>query len=130
MTINFNHTTVWARDSEASATFLSQILGLPAPQRWGPFLVVKTGNDINVDFMNTDGEITPQHYAFLVSEPEFDEIFGRVRERSLPYASPPREVSNESKVGRPQIGLIQNRRRHRGLPPRLRSNAFATAQAE
>jgi hypothetical protein len=30
--------------------------------------------------MNADGEITPQHYAFLVSDPEFDQIFDRVRE--------------------------------------------------
>ena len=44
MAIKFNHTIVWARDSEASATFLSQILGLPAPRRWGPFLVVTTDN--------------------------------------------------------------------------------------
>ena len=84
MAIDFNHTSVWSRDSEASATFLAQILGLPTPKRWGPFLVVKTDNGTNVDFMNADGEISPQHYAFLVSETEFGEIVGRVRERSLP----------------------------------------------
>ena len=89
MAIDFNHTIVWARDSEASATFLSQILGLPTPRRWGPFLVVTTANGTNLDFMNADGEITPQHYAFLVSESEFDEIFDRVRERSLSYWADP-----------------------------------------
>jgi hypothetical protein len=47
MAIDFNHTIVWARDSEESATFLSQILGLPAPKRWGPFLVVTTANGTN-----------------------------------------------------------------------------------
>ena len=92
MAIKFNHTIVWARDSEASATFLSQILGLPAPRRWGPFLVVTTDNGTNLDFMNADGEITPQHYAFLVSELEFDKIFGRVRERSLPYWADPAQT--------------------------------------
>ena len=88
----FNHTIVWARDSEASATFLAQILGLPAPARWGPFLVVATHNGVNVDFMNADGEITPQHYAFLVTESEFDEIFDRVHERSLPYWADPSQT--------------------------------------
>ena len=92
MAINFNHTIVWARDSEASATFLAQILGLPAPKRWGPFLVVKTDNGTNLDFMNADGEITSQHYAFLVSESEFDEIFGRVCDRSLPYWADPAQT--------------------------------------
>jgi hypothetical protein len=47
--------------------------------------VVTADNGANIDFMNADGEITPQHYAFLVSESEFDEIFGRIRERTLPY---------------------------------------------
>ena len=92
MAIDFNHTIVWAKDSEASATFLAEILGLPAPKRWGPFLVVTTGNGVNVDFMNAAGEIAPQHYAFLVSESEFDEIFGRVRERSLPYWADPAQT--------------------------------------
>ena len=89
MAIDFNHTIVWVRDSEASATFLSEILGLPVPRRWGPFLVVTTANGANLDFMNANGEIAPQHYAFLVSEPEFDQIFDRVRERPLPYWADP-----------------------------------------
>jgi catechol 2,3-dioxygenase-like lactoylglutathione lyase family enzyme len=92
MAIDFNHTIVWARDSEESATFLSQILGLPAPKRWGPFLVVTTANGTNLDFMNADGEISPQHYAFLVSESEFDQIFDRVRERSLSYWADPAQA--------------------------------------
>jgi catechol 2,3-dioxygenase-like lactoylglutathione lyase family enzyme len=92
MAINFNHTIVWARDNEASARFLAQILGLPAPKRLGPFMVVMTDNGANIDFMNADGEIAPQHYAFLVSESEFDEIFGRVRERSLPYWADPAQT--------------------------------------
>ena len=89
MSINFNHTIVYAHDSEASATFLAEILGLPAPKKWGPFQVVTTDNGANIDFMDADGEITSQHYAFLVSESDFDEIFGRVRDRSLTYWADP-----------------------------------------
>ena len=106
MTINFNHTIVWARDSEASARFLTEILGLAAPRRWGPFLVVTTENDTNLDFMNADDEINPQHYAFLVSESEFDEIFARVRERSLPYWADP---------ARAQVGEINHHDGGRGF---------------
>jgi catechol 2,3-dioxygenase-like lactoylglutathione lyase family enzyme len=51
--------------------------------------VVTTDNGANIDFMDAEGEITPQHYAFLVSEPEFDEIFGRIRERALAYWADP-----------------------------------------
>ena len=42
MTIQFNHTILYAHDSEASAKFLGEMLGLPAPVKWGPFVVVKT----------------------------------------------------------------------------------------
>jgi catechol 2,3-dioxygenase-like lactoylglutathione lyase family enzyme len=89
MTVEFNHTIVWSRDSSASATFLADILGLPAPKQWGPFQVVVTGNGVNIDFLDKDGEISPQHYAFLVSEEEFDQIFGRVKDRGLSFWADP-----------------------------------------
>jgi len=89
MAIDFNHTILSARDSEASAKFLAEMLGLPAPRHWGPFQMVTTENGTNLDYTHTDSEITPQHYAFLVSESEFDEIFGRIRERNLPYWADP-----------------------------------------
>ncbi len=88
MAIQFNHTILSARDSRASAKFLAEMLGLPAPVHWGPFEVVATANGANLDYMDTD-EVTPQHYAFLVSDAEFDEIFGRISERKLPYWADP-----------------------------------------
>jgi hypothetical protein len=63
MAVKFNHTIVSSGDKVASATFLAGMLGLSAPTRWGPFEVVRTANDANIDFMDVDGEITPQHYA-------------------------------------------------------------------
>ena len=86
MAINFNHTILSARDSKASADFLSEMLGLPAPRRWGPFHVVTADNDANLDYMDTQGEIVSQHYAFLVDDSEFDAIFIRIRQRNLPYS--------------------------------------------
>ena len=58
--------------------------------------MVTTDNGANIDFMDTDESITPQHYAFLVSESEFDEIFGRIRDRKLTYwADPGQTKANE-----------------------------------
>jgi extradiol dioxygenase family protein len=85
MTIQFNHTIVPAYDSNLSATFLAEILGLPAPVTFGPFMVVKTHNDVNLDFTTTTKDIQPRHYAFLVSESEFDEIFSRVNNKNLTF---------------------------------------------
>lgn len=95
MAVEFNHTIVWARDSQTSAAFLAEVLGLSAPKRWGPFVVVAADNCTNIDFMDADGEITPQHYAFLVSESEFDDIFGRIRERTLAYWSDPAQTQRD-----------------------------------
>ena len=58
MAIDFNHTIVSARDSKASAESLAEMLGLPAPRKWGPFQMVTTENGANIDFKNTEGDIT------------------------------------------------------------------------
>ena len=90
MTAKLNHTIVHARDKSASAAFLSEILGLPAPVPFGPFLGVETGNEVTLDFLDADeSEFIVEHYAFLVSEGEFDEIFGRIKERKLAYWADP-----------------------------------------
>ena len=46
---------------------------------FGPFVVVEVYNGVSLDFLEGEGA-TPQHYAFLVGEAEFDEIFGRIRD--------------------------------------------------
>lgn len=89
MTVELNHTIVAARDKRAAATFLADLLGLPAPAPFGPFYVVPLGNGVSLDFMDTSGDIRPQHYAFLVSEAEFDAIFGRIQAQNLPYWADP-----------------------------------------
>lgn len=89
MAVRLNHTIVSAHDEEASARFLADILGLRSPVPFGPFMMVETDNGVSLDFMNSGGEITPQHYAFLISEDEFDEIFARIQTRELPYWADP-----------------------------------------
>jgi catechol 2,3-dioxygenase-like lactoylglutathione lyase family enzyme len=89
MAVQMNHTIVRVRDKQESATFLAEILGLPRPTSYGPFLVVQTANDVSLDFADDQGAPNPQHYAFLVSESEFDEIFGRITERGLDYWADP-----------------------------------------
>jgi catechol 2,3-dioxygenase-like lactoylglutathione lyase family enzyme len=89
VTIQLNHTIVSARDKRESATFLAEILGLADPTPFGPFLVVQLDNGVSLDFADRDGPIEPQHYAFLVDEPVFDEIFNRIRARALPYWADP-----------------------------------------
>ncbi len=91
MAVRLNHTIVRSLDRRAAAEFYSEVLGLPAPVSFGPFLCVTVANEVNLDFLDVDPgtEITMQHYAFLVSEPEFDLIFGRVKARGLKHWADP-----------------------------------------
>jgi catechol 2,3-dioxygenase-like lactoylglutathione lyase family enzyme len=106
MPVHLNHTIVSARDNQAAAEFMTEVLGLAAPTHFGPFVVVEADNGVSLDFIQTTGDITPQHYAFLISEPEFDEIFGRIEERGLDYWADP---------GRSQPGRINRNDGGRGV---------------
>jgi hypothetical protein len=95
-TVRLNHTIIAAHDKIIAAKFLTEILDLPPPSLLGPFAVVRLSDDLSLDYMDTEGEITSQHYAFLVSEVEFDEIFERILKRRLSYwADPGRHEHNQ-----------------------------------
>ena len=106
VSVQLNHTIVSCRDQQRSAAFLTGIHGLPAATRIAHFLVVEADNGVSLDFAETAGAITPQHYAFLVGEEEFDAAFGRIQDQGLPYWADP---------GRRQAGVINNRDSGRGL---------------
>src|SRR5260370_38009585 len=89
VSVQLNHTIVSCRDQQRSAAFLTGVLGLPAATRFAHFLVVEADNGVSLDFAETTGTITPQHYAFLVGEAEFDAAFGRIRDQDLPYWADP-----------------------------------------
>jgi catechol 2,3-dioxygenase-like lactoylglutathione lyase family enzyme len=89
VSVRLNHTLVLCRDQSRSADFLAETLGLEAPARFGRFLVVRVANDVSLDFHDVEGPIVAQHYAFLVTEPEFDEIFERITRRGADYWADP-----------------------------------------
>jgi extradiol dioxygenase family protein len=88
MPITLNHTIVHARDSEQTAKFLCEILGLAPARHLAHFTIVQVG-PTSLDLLQTDREISSRHFAFLVSEDEFDGIFDRLRERGIRYWADP-----------------------------------------
>lgn len=88
MPVTLNHTIVVARDKKKTAAFLTEILGLAPYRMLGRFAVVQVG-DTSLDFVETEAAVAQRHFAFLVSEAEFDEIFGRIRQRRLTYWADP-----------------------------------------
>lgn len=89
MPAQLNHIIVWSSDHMASARFLTAILGLPAPIRFGHFAVVSLDNGASLDFAHMEGPIQSQHYAFLIDEDNFDAILGRIRKKGLSFWADP-----------------------------------------
>ncbi len=89
MAVELNHTIVTCTDKEASSRFLVEILGLPEPTTFGPFVVVQVANGVSLDYADDHGPVHPQHYAFMVADDEFDQIHARIVERGLTYWADP-----------------------------------------
>ena len=108
MPIELNHTIVPAREGEASSRWFAALFGMPEPTRFGHFWQVATDNGVDLDFdtYGEDGSFTLQHYAFLVTEDEFDTIFGRVLATGLDHWADP---------GRQQAGQINHHDGGRGV---------------
>lgn len=89
MTIELNHTIVPARDKIVSAKFFARIFGLAFDDTAaGFFAPVRVNETLTFDFDEAD-DFDIHHYAFHVSDPEFDAIFGRIKADGLPYGSEP-----------------------------------------
>ena len=85
MSVQLNHHIIHAHDKNATAEHFVEILGLRQPTTYGPFLVVQVSNGVSLDVAEHDVDPQSQHYAFLVSEEEFDEIHERIKTRGLEW---------------------------------------------
>ena len=108
MTIRLDHTIVPARDKDASAEFFAGIFGLTA-KAGGYFTQVRVNEHLTLDFsddLDEGEEIASHHYAFHVSDAEYEAILARVKARGLAYGSEPDEPAN---------GRVNRRRGGRGF---------------
>ena len=106
MTIRLDHTIVPAKDKAASARFFAEVFGLTVKRVRGPFAPVQVNESLTLDFADERDPIQSHHYAFHVSEAEFEAIFGRVKARGIPYGSEPHRHTD---------GRINTRRGGRGF---------------
>ena len=96
MTAQLNHTIVWCENQKASASFLAEMLGRPQPAAFAHFDVVELDNGVSMDFASREGPVTSQHYAFLISEADFDAVLGRIHAKKLDHwADPGRRRAGE-----------------------------------
>ncbi|MET8731400.1 VOC family protein [Streptomyces parvus] len=97
MSVELNHTIVHCKDNRESAEFFADLLDLTVGEEWGPFIPVVLANSVTLDFATIPAaSITPQHYAFLISEAEFDSAFAKIQARGIEfYADPHRKHPGE-----------------------------------
>ena len=93
MSIILDHTIVPSHDKEASARFFADIFGLTYGGPAGHFAPVKANDTLTLDFDNREG-FESHHYAFHVGDQEFDDIFGRIKDRGITYGSGPRDLDD------------------------------------
>ena len=90
MSVELNHTIVHARNNRESAEFFVDLLDLEITTEWGPFIAVALSNGVTLDFATIPAEhITPQHYAFLVTEEQFDAAYTRIRQQGIEHYADP-----------------------------------------
>ena len=93
MSIVLDHTIVPARDKDESARFFARIFGLPYAGGGSHFAEVRVNNSLTLDFATEEG-FESHHYAFKISEAEFDAIFARIQGERIPYGSGPFSLAN------------------------------------
>src|ERR1043165_5361328 len=92
MPATFNHTIVWSEDKEAAAAWFARVMGLGEPFDFTMFKAVELAGGVTLDFGNLlpgMPDVRWQHYAFLVTESEFDEIFGRIVAEGIEHWADP-----------------------------------------
>ena len=90
MGVQLDHFIVPCRDQVAAAKRLAEILGVSwAEKGAGPFSPVYVNDGLTLDFIQTDEAFPVHHYAFRVSEEDFDAIFGCIKAARIPFRSQP-----------------------------------------
>ena len=105
MPLTLNHTIVPSRNKQGSAEFFARVMGLDQPGSQGHFVQVRINGDLAFDWDNRE-RFDSHHYAFVVTDSQFDEIFGRIKAEGVKYGAQPNS---------PADGEINHRRGGRGL---------------
>ncbi|MFK5921422.1 MAG: VOC family protein [Verrucomicrobiota bacterium] len=87
--ITLNHTIIPSLDNVEAAKFYAHIFGFDFIKEWGHFAVVKASSTLTLDFVTAEEKISSHHYAFKVSDRQFDEIFGRLKIKEVVFGSGP-----------------------------------------
>jgi catechol 2,3-dioxygenase-like lactoylglutathione lyase family enzyme len=95
MSVRFDHVAVAARDKQRSALFLCDLLGLPEPDSWGPFVSVHLDDGVHLDYAEPGIDFPGQHYALLVTDEVFDHALEAIEQQGLMFSAGPKGPEGE-----------------------------------
>jgi hypothetical protein len=87
--LHLDHTIIPSHSQDEMATFIARMLGVTYEGRWNRFSPVHVDEHLSLDFADREGDFRPEHFAFLASDQEFDEILERVKAEGVAYGSGP-----------------------------------------
>ncbi len=93
MEITLNHTIIPSKNNVESARFYERIFGFHFVKEWSHFAVVQVNSTLTLDF-DTQKSFSLLHYAFKVSDEQFDEILERIKNEGISFGSGPRSRDN------------------------------------
>ena len=94
MEITLNHTIVPSHNNVDSAKFYAKIFDFEFVKEWAHFAIVKVNSSLSLDFVTATKEFSSHHYAFKVSDQEFDNIFNRIKSNQISFGSGPRSLED------------------------------------
>jgi hypothetical protein len=107
MAIILNHTIVPARDKLAAARFFASIFGLNFNEQESDHLAPVRVNETLTLLFDQDTSSDSHHYAFHVSDAEFDAIFERSRTLGFHTAAlPGASMTASSMIGTAAVAFI------------------------
>jgi catechol 2,3-dioxygenase-like lactoylglutathione lyase family enzyme len=99
-----DHQVIPVRDKEQSAEFFARIMGLDRETGRGYFAPVQLADGTSLDF-ETREDVVRLHYAFRVTEQEFDDILARLQAEGIPYGSLGSRYDGQINTKRPGRGV-------------------------
>ena len=93
MTTTLNHTIVPSRDKVAAAKLFAELAGMNYEGKFAHFEVVRVNETLTLDFDDAE-DFSRHHYAFHVSDDDFDAILSRVQAAGIAYGSEPSAQDN------------------------------------
>ena len=88
MEITLNHTIIFTHNNIDTAKFYERVFGFEFVKEWGSFAAVKVNSTLTLFLLNMQ-EFQSAHYAFKVTESDFDKIFSKVKSENIAYGSTP-----------------------------------------